>query len=163
MKEEIAKAISTSCGCTFPVDNLINGTVLCTQTNSDQLIFRVFVVSTSQLTSATIVDHVTQWIQGDPEVTSGVAKVTFDTTCNVSISSSYDPICPGTVEVVPTDPTTGPVSGYGSNTDILITVVAGAVILVQAVIVIILIAALCYQNSKIRSVMNDLEPDIVPL
>ena len=163
MKQQISQEISSRCGCTFPVDNLINGTVLCTETNSDQLIFRVYIVSTSSLTSAAILNHVTQWIQDDPVVTSGVAKVTFDTSCNISISTIHDPICTNNVVTTEEPPTDFVTSGYGSNTDILITVVAGAVILLEAVIIVILIFALCYQNSKIRSVTNELEPDIVPL
>ena len=43
---------------------------------------------------------------------------------------------------------------FGSNTDILVAVVAGAVILLEAVIIVILFCALWHQNSKIRCVCD---------
>ena len=43
---------------------------------------------------------------------------------------------------------------FGSNTDILVAVVAGAVILLEAVIIVILFCALWHQNSKIRCVCH---------
>ena len=152
MKDEISKAVSTACSCTFPPSHLINGTILCPAANSEELILRVYVVSTETLTSAAIVSLVSAWVRGQPGVTSGVAKVTFDSSCPVNISNLQDSICTGNTVSTAT-PTSGQIgSAFGSNTDILVAVVAGAVILLEAVIIMILFCALWHQNGKIRCV-----------
>ncbi|XP_019851636.1 PREDICTED: hemicentin-1-like [Amphimedon queenslandica] len=154
LKDEISKAVSSSCSCTFPSSQLINGTILCPATDSEQLILRVFVVSTDTVTSAAVVSHIRTWINGDPVLTSGVAKVTFDTSCPVNISNNQVPICMDTI-ITTTEPTTDGLSdSFGSNTDILVAVVAGAVILLEAVIIVILFCALWHQNSKIRALIR---------
>jgi hypothetical protein len=152
MKEKISEYISTVCTCSFSIDNLVNGTLYCVDTTSDELIYRVYVIGTGDIGSTTIINHLVMWVKSGPEIISGAAKITMDTSCPVNLSSIHDPVC--TSETTE-PPSTGSVKEFGSSTDILIVVISGAVILLEFVIIFILLLALCYQNNKIRSADDD--------
>lgn len=162
MKTEISKEISTRCSCNYPASHLVNGTLLCTESNSNELIYRAYVVGTADVSSSLVVNYITSWVKSRSGLISGVAKIGVDSSCTVNISSAGDPIC----SVTPTTTSEPTVAGTGlfdSNDSMLLIVVSGAVVLLLLMILVIFIIVIVYQNHKIRCVDEELEQGIISL
>ena len=162
MKTELSKEISTRCNCNYPASHLVNGTLLCTESNSNELIYRAYVVGTADVSSSVVVNYITSWVKSRSGLISGVAKIDVDSSCNVNISSAGDPIC----SVTPTatsEPTVAGTGLFDSNDSMLLIVVSGAVVLLLLMILVILIIVIVYQNHKIRCVDEELEQGMMSL
>ena len=149
MRTTLASVVEESCGCVFSADNLVNGTVLCSDVDSHDLVYRAYIVSTIELSSPQIISYIESWIKEAPEVTSGVAIITFDANCTTSIDSMLDPICNTTTDA--SEPVTG--SSFellGSSDGIIVVVVVIAFIIFLVLTVAILSITVYVLQRRLR-------------
>ena len=152
MSTTLASVVEENCGCDFPTANLVNGTLLCSSVDSHDLVYRAYIVSTIELSSAQIISYIESWIRETPEVSSGVAIITFNANCTARISSMLDPICNTTTDIVE--------STAGSSIDLLesdwiivvVVVIAFVIFLVLTVAILSITVYVLQRKLKRRSI-----------
>ena len=148
--EKLSERISIQCDCLYPQENLVNGSLHCpTVASSNILIYRVYIVPTNGLTSKNVIEHLEESLKSNPTLLSGVASISVDTTCNMSISSPGDPICDDT-EVTGSGLNTCDKAFLDGNTLILIAVIAGIFFILLIFVIIVMIFMLIFQHKRLK-------------
>ena len=161
ISDELSTAVEERCGCTLPSTHFINVTLLCTEADSNNLVYRAYVVPSESLTSAQIISHISSWVEQGPTVVTGVAEIMFDSTCEATVPHIQAEIC----EDTETETNVGSINNdavLDSNTLILLAVVLGAVIMFLVFIVILMAILAGYQYRRIRSLEGSPEIIIAP-
>lgn len=152
MSTTLASVVEESCSCKFPASNLVNGTLLCSNVDSHDLVYRAYIVSTIELSSMQIISYIESWIREAPEVPSGVAIIAFDANCTTRINSMLDPICNSTLDTV--EPIVGSsLDLLGSDGIIVMVVVIAFIIFLMLTVIILSITVYVLQRRlKQRSI-----------
>ena len=151
-KEKLSERISVRCDCSFPQQNLVNGRLFCASPNSNTLIYRVYVIPTDELSSSEAVMHLEDWLKAGPTLVSGVAEIKVDNTCNLTISSitDTDTLCSDEVQGTVAPVTTDSSCSLQFSHIILGGVIVGVFFILMTVLLIILIAMICFQHRKLK-------------
>ena len=136
MSTTLASVVEESCECEFPASNFVNGTLLCSNVDSHDLVYRAYIVSTIELSSEQIISYIESWIREAPEIPSGVAIITFDANCTTQINSMLDPICNTTTDAL--ESVTGSIIDQLGSDWIIVVVVAIAFVIFLLLTVVIL-------------------------
>lgn len=147
----IVDAINRRCFCNFPISHLINGTMLCPQDDSRDLVYRGYLVRLDHLSSNQLHSYADAWIKSRPYVSSGVAVVEFNPNCSTTVSSMNQSVCPRHY--------VSPIADQGflfSNAVILVVTVVIALVLILVIIVLILMGVVVSQHRQIRLVIISL-------
>ena len=141
-------AINRRCFCNFPIANLINGTALCPQDGSRDLVYRGYLVRLDHLSSKQLLSYAEAWIKSRPHISSGVAVVEFNPNCSTTVSTMNESVCPRQYVSSPA------AQGFSfDNVVILVVTVVIALILVLVIIVLILVGVVVSQHKQIRLVL----------
>ena len=150
--EKLSERLSIRCDCSFPRENLVNGTLHCTAL-SNTLIYRVFIIPTDTVTSTLIETYMEESLKDDPVFQSGVAEISVDTTCNISISSLTEPFCTNNEVLTQLiDDCSTSLFNIDMNTLILIVVIAGVFFILLVVTITVMAFMLVLQHKRLKYV-----------
>ena len=149
--EKLSERLSIRCDCSFPRENLVNGTLHCTAVRNT-LIYRVFIIPTDDVSSTLIETYLEESLKADPSFQSGIAEIIVDTTCNQSLSSLTEPFCTNEVLLQSIEDCTTSLLNIDMNTLILIAVIAGVFFILLVVTISVMAIMLVLQHKRLKYV-----------